>query len=266
MSLQGVRSELAPLRPDKHRRGSSFEGTNMRHRRLILVTAMAIAITASGCVRDVKAGSSCRTTDFGDDGTHVLKCERGRWVRKATHQQVAEAVAAIIRANQSTTVPTAAPTTMATPTTTLPPQLLACAGGSGTVSISPGLTYTAATRIYAVDAGSRFTGCFGPGVGPISGDIVGVAVNFPSLSCGSTSALGTSLGEIRWSDGTQSALDVKLALTSQGTAELSLLVTSGRFAGAMAAAPVGVTVTAGNCTTGITAESFHIGQTIFSPI
>ena len=231
----------------------------------MLVMALVIAISASGCVKGAKAGSRCRTTDFGDDGTYVLKCERGRWVRKATRQQVAEAVVAVIRAHQSTTVPTAAPTTVA-PTTTLPPQRLTCAGGSGTVSISPGLTFTAAAQIYSVDAGSSFTGCTGPGVGSISGDIVGVALNFPSLSCSSASAIGTSLGEIHWSDGTESAVNVKLTLTSQSTADLSFLVASGRFAGTVAAASVGVTVTAGNCTTGVTAETFEIGQTTLTAI
>jgi len=64
-------------------------------------------VVATSCQQNVRAGARCRTTDFGADATHVLRCQRGRWVRVATKQQVAQLFIAIVRVRAA--APPAAP-------------------------------------------------------------------------------------------------------------------------------------------------------------
>ncbi len=79
-----------------------------RTSRVVALTVL-IAVGASACVPGVRAGARCRTTDFGDDGTYVLRCQNGRWVRAATKEQVAQLIVSILRAR--TTTSTTPPTT-----------------------------------------------------------------------------------------------------------------------------------------------------------
>ena len=90
---------------------------------------MVVSLVASGCIKPVKAGARCRTAEWGQDAANfVLKCERGRWVRKATVAQVAQFYAAVLAAKTSTTPapPPPPPTVKAgsTPPTTqyIPPS------------------------------------------------------------------------------------------------------------------------------------------------
>lgn len=91
----------------------------------VLAISLLIAVTASACVPGVRAGARCRTTDFGDDGTYVLRCQNGRWIRAATKAQVAQLIVSILQARTTTTTTT---TTIAAPTTTRAPY-----GRDGTI-------------------------------------------------------------------------------------------------------------------------------------
>lgn len=82
-------------------------GSQMSKRAIALV--LVIVVCAS-CITGVKAGKRCNTSDWGDDGVYAMKCEKGRWVRKATKAQVAQLLIAVAKARQATTT-----------TTTLPP-------------------------------------------------------------------------------------------------------------------------------------------------
>ncbi len=81
------------------------DGVSARRVKRNLALLVVVAVVATGCINGVKAGQRCRTTDWGADATHVFRCERGRWVRKATKAQVATLFLAIIRARTTTTVP-----------------------------------------------------------------------------------------------------------------------------------------------------------------
>jgi len=97
---------------------------------------LVIAVVATGCINGVKAGQRCRTADFGADATHVLRCQRGRWVRVATKAQVATLVIAILKARTTAPTPTAptAPSgsTTAPAVTTPPPVPVAIDVATGT--------------------------------------------------------------------------------------------------------------------------------------
>jgi len=75
----------------------------MTRRTVTVLTAvtLALSLSATGCVK-AQAGAQCRSTDWGDDGSSVLRCERGRWVRKATKAQVTELIVTLLRARQTT--------------------------------------------------------------------------------------------------------------------------------------------------------------------
>jgi len=81
---------------------------SMRSVRLV-AAIVVVAVISAACQTGVRAGTRCRTTDFGDDGTYVLKCVNGRWVRAATKAQVAKVLIAILKARQAAATPAPAP-------------------------------------------------------------------------------------------------------------------------------------------------------------
>ncbi len=140
----------------------------MKQRQMIIASVALFAIVLPGCL-NVRAGQRCATTDFGRDATHVLRCQRGRWVRIATIGQVTTLVINILKSRTTTTAssPTIAPPTApatTTPTTTaLPPALL--------TSISAGYEHTCSVTSGTVRCvGSNSYGSLGVGVtgGPSS--------------------------------------------------------------------------------------------------
>ena len=62
---------------------------------------LVVVVVCASCITGVKAGKRCNTSEWGDDGTYALKCENGRWVRKATKAQVAQLLIAIAKAKQA---------------------------------------------------------------------------------------------------------------------------------------------------------------------
>ena len=68
----------------------------MRRRCLISLVLLA-ALLAAGC-QPARAGARCRGDVWGHQGDFVLRCERGRWVRKATKAQVVELFRVILEA------------------------------------------------------------------------------------------------------------------------------------------------------------------------
>ena len=97
----------------------------MFSRKSAVFVALLIATSALVACQPAVAGARCRTTEMGEDATHVLKCVGGRWVRQTTKEQVARALIAIAQARRAATSTTAPPVmtvpTTATPTTTAAP-------------------------------------------------------------------------------------------------------------------------------------------------
>ena len=87
---------------------------------------MALCVVATGCIKPVRAGARCRTAEWGQDRANfVLKCERGRWVRKATVAQVAQLYVAILSSKTTTSRPQP---TVSSPPTTAPIPISPAAG------------------------------------------------------------------------------------------------------------------------------------------
>lgn len=61
-----------------------------------------VALTLAAC-QPARAGARCRTTDFGEDGTYVLQCRSGRWVRTMTKAAAANLILAVIASKTTTT-------------------------------------------------------------------------------------------------------------------------------------------------------------------
>ena len=110
---------------------------------------LVVALASTACQSGVRAGTRCRTTEWGQDATHVLRCQRGRWVRTATKAQVAQLILAVLRSQTTTTTPAgpvltpSAPVTQATvaPTTAPPvryqlPTALASGGRHSCTAIT----------------------------------------------------------------------------------------------------------------------------------
>ena len=67
-------------------------------RRVVCAVALIGCLVAASCQSGARSGSRCRTADYGDDGTFVMKCVNGRWQRSATKAQVAQLIAALLAA------------------------------------------------------------------------------------------------------------------------------------------------------------------------
>ena len=81
-------------------------------RAMVVVSVVLLLGAATGC-RVAKAGTRCRTTDWGRDSSHVLQCKQGRWRRVMTIRQAANAIIAVNAAKAQQSAP-------ATTTTTAP--------------------------------------------------------------------------------------------------------------------------------------------------
>jgi len=153
----------------------------VKRRQLFIASLALFAIVLPGCL-NARVGQRCSTTAFGRDATHVLRCQRGRWVRVATIEQVTILVINILKARTTTTTapsPTAAVPT-SPPTTAVPPALL--------TSISAGYAHTCSVKSAVVRCvGSNGYGSLGVGVtgGPSSIDW---------LTTGITDATSVELG------------------------------------------------------------------------
>jgi hypothetical protein len=77
---------------------------------MVVAGVVLLLVAATGC-RVAKAGTRCRTTEWGRDASHVLQCRNGRWVRVMTIAQAANAIAQVnaARAAQQATTTTAPP-------------------------------------------------------------------------------------------------------------------------------------------------------------
>lgn len=112
----------------------------MKRRILALFVVLALASVATGCIK-AKAGARCRSTDWGDGGTHVLRCINGRWKPVMTRQQAIDALVAIAKASQRPAVGEVVP-----PTTLGSPNVANLADPS--VFVEGGVTYVYGTTNY----------------------------------------------------------------------------------------------------------------------
>ena len=124
-------------------------------RALVVVTVALALLGTASCQVGVRAGGRCSTTAWGDDGTYVLACRNGRWVRTATKSAVAGLFVKLLRARTTTT----------TTTTTTPPAAAPVAfyAPSGTTAEGPDVSKYQHPGGAAIDwgavraAGFRFT-------------------------------------------------------------------------------------------------------------
>lgn len=73
----------------------------------LVVAAVVITLLATpACIRGVTAGGRCRTTDWGEGRGWVMRCERGRWVRKAPVADVARALTTRVPRGRTLSGPT----------------------------------------------------------------------------------------------------------------------------------------------------------------
>jgi hypothetical protein len=70
---------------------------------MITLAATAVLATVLAGCQNARAGTRCRTTDFGQQGDYVLACRSGRWQRAMTKQAAAELILKIIAARTTTT-------------------------------------------------------------------------------------------------------------------------------------------------------------------
>lgn len=68
----------------------------MPRRSSVLLLAILL-LTTAGCIR-AKAGARCNSTDWGENGTHVMRCVGGRWKIVMTRQQAIDALVALSEA------------------------------------------------------------------------------------------------------------------------------------------------------------------------
>jgi len=99
-----------------------------------------VLISVTGCI-PAKSGARCRSTDWGDGGSHVLRCVNGRWRPVMTRQQAIDAVIAIANASKKPA-----------PGQVVVPQSLGAANLPNTadpsVFVEGGLTYVYATSTF----------------------------------------------------------------------------------------------------------------------
>jgi len=121
---------------------------------------------------------------------------------------------------------------------------MTCTGGSGTATLSPGITNTATQQ--TISGTDNLTGCSGPGAGTITGGTITtsglktVATGTPpqQATCsglgtappkGTVVAIGGTVS-ISWSDGSTSQGVIKLKSTGTLAQENSIIkITSGKF-------------------------------------
>lgn len=80
----------------------------MRRRVVVGILVGVVLIGATGC-QVARAGTRCRTVDWGRDSTHVMQCRDGRWTRVMTIRQAAAAIAKVVAAKRAATTTTAVP-------------------------------------------------------------------------------------------------------------------------------------------------------------
>lgn len=69
----------------------TYRSRPTHHRAAVIVLAVVL-VSMTSCLRGVVAGRACSTSQWGEGGGWVMRCERGRWVRKATLADVARAL------------------------------------------------------------------------------------------------------------------------------------------------------------------------------
>ncbi len=89
---------------------------------VVLVTVATVALGMTGC-QTARVGARCRTTDFGQTATQILRCKQGRWRVLMTKAQYVQLLIAI-RNNTTTTTAPAPPTTTTAPLPPPPPPIL----------------------------------------------------------------------------------------------------------------------------------------------
>lgn len=69
-------------------------------RNSVMAVAVIVALLSVTACLPAKAGARCRTTEWGQDRSHVLQCVNGRWKRVMTRQQAIDAIIAIHEASK----------------------------------------------------------------------------------------------------------------------------------------------------------------------
>lgn len=140
-----------------------------------------------------------------------------------------------------------------------PEPFLECTTLDGSLEVTPGLTNDPGPQTYDLDDTTSLSDCTdSTGAGITGGTIEGASLVFPDASCfGSGEAAGS--GMIRWSDGSVSAFTGKAVPVDATSVRYFIHIRTGALEGAMGSVDVFVSVTEGDCTTGITGEDISGG-------
>jgi len=139
---------------------------------------------------------------------------------------------------------------------------ISCDGGTAQASALPGITTAPAIVTLSLVGPSTTARCVDrSGRGITSAQITGMSIAFPALSCfGGAGTSGAGSGTIGWSDGSTSDVDVAVAMDGVLTGTLSFSVTAGPLAGTHGSTDFVASPSAGDCTSGITAETVTISS------
>lgn len=144
-----------------------------------------------------------------------------------------------------------------------PPGSIECQGGSGRMTVSPGVTFSDSPNTYELAGPSTTSSCVdGTGAGITSARFEEFSVYFPSIGCLVTvGTQGEGTGTVRWSDGTLSSIDLVATLDSAYGGEISSEVTSGHFVGMTGTTRFLAAPTQGDCFDGgITGQSIQMAE------
>ena len=143
---------------------------------------------------------------------------------------------------------------------------VSCAGGSMQTSASPAITVAARPTTLSMTGPSADVACDdATGSGVTGARIESLSVEFDALSCAGSTEMGHGEAVIRWSDGTTSDAAVVVVLDTALTGHFAVFLIGGRFFGLNASVDFIASPSAGDCASGITAETITIAPFALRP-
>ncbi len=140
---------------------------------------------------------------------------------------------------------------------------VSCAGGPLQTVASPAITFRAGPTTLSTSGPSADAPCDdATGSGITSARIESLSVDFGALSCAGSTQMGNGEAVIRWSDGSTSDAIVAVFLDTALTGHFVVFLTGGRFTGFNASVDFFASPSAGDCASGITAETITIASLV----
>ena len=143
---------------------------------------------------------------------------------------------------------------------------VSCAGGQLQTAASPGITFRAGPTSLTTTEPSADVPCDdATGTGVTSARIESLSIDFGALSCTGSTGMGSGEAVVRWSDGSTSDALVGVFLDTALTGSFVVILTGGRFTGFSASVDFFAAPSAGDCASGITAETITIASLVLRP-